>query len=134
MILVDSNVLLDIFADDHTWRSWSERALRDSRTAGPVGINALIYAETSLAFKRAADLDLHLEALLVTRFQLPYSAAFRAGAAFVKYRRGGGARRSPMPDFYIGAHAEVKGMTILTRDARRYRAYFPAVKLISPDM
>ena len=71
---------------------------------------------------------------MVTRLQLPYSAAYRAGTAFVKYRHVGGTKRSPMPDFYIGAHAAVKGMTILTRDVRRYRTYFPAVELISPGM
>lgn len=134
MILVDSNVLLDIFTDDRTWRAWSEGALPDARTAGLVGINALIYAETALAFNRAAELDLHLEALLVTRLQLPCSAAYRAGTAFVKYRHAGGTKSSPMSDFYIGAHAEVKGMTILTRDVRRYRTYFPAVELISRGM
>ena len=134
MVLVDSNVLLDIFTDDPTWRPWSEAALRDVRTAGSAGINQLIYAETSLAFGTALDLDHELEFLLLARLQLPYGAAFAAGRAFLKYRRAGGRRSSPMPDFYIGAHAELEGMELLTRDPRRYRTYFPTVRLISPQV
>lgn len=133
MVLVDSNVLLDIFTDHPTWRPWSENALRDVRTAGLAGINPLIYAETSLAFNSASDLDRELSSLLLTRLQLPFGAAFGAGRAFLRYRRAGGARSSPMPDFYIGAHAELEKLTLLTRDAQRYRTYFPSVNLISPQ-
>lgn len=132
MVLVDSNVLLDIFTDDETWRPWSENALGEARTAGLAGINPLIYAETSVAFNDAAALDQALDSLLVTRLQLPYGAAFAVGRAFLKYRRSGGLRSSPMPDFYIGAHAELEGLSILTRDVERYRTYFPAVRLIEP--
>ncbi|MDE0628932.1 MAG: type II toxin-antitoxin system VapC family toxin [Bryobacterales bacterium] len=132
MILVDTNVLLDVFTDDETWRPWSENALAEARTAGLAGINPLIYAETSLAFQDVAALDQELDSLLLTRLQLPYGAAFAAGRAFLKYRQAGGLRSSPLPDFYIGAHAEVDGLAILTRDVRRYRTYFPAVRLISP--
>ena len=132
MILVDSNVLLDIFTDDDTWRPWSENALLEARAAGLAGINPLIFAETAVSFNDAAALDQALDSLLVTRLQLPYGAAFAAGRAFLKYRQSGGLRSSPMPDFYIGAHAELDGLTILTRDVQRYRTYFPAVRLISP--
>ena len=132
MILVDSNVLLDIFTDDDTWRPWSENALLEARAAGLAGINPLIFAETAVSFNDAPALDQALDSLLVTRLQLPYGAAFAAGRAFLKYRQSGGLRSSPMPDFYIGAHAELDGLTILTRDVQRYRTYFPAVRLISP--
>ena len=132
MVLVDSNVLLDIFTDDPTWRPWSERALRDVRAAGLAGINPLIYAETSLAFSSPSDLDQQLDSLLLQRLPLPYASAFRAGRAFLRYRRAGGLRSSPMPDFYIGAHAELQELRILTRDVRRYRTYFPGIGLISP--
>ncbi|MCY4187977.1 MAG: type II toxin-antitoxin system VapC family toxin [Bryobacterales bacterium] len=132
MVLVDSNVLLDIFTDDAIWKPWSMAALRDARAAGLAGINPLIYAETSLAFGSAAALDRELDHLLLERLPLPFAAGFAAGRAFLQYRRAKGERSSPMPDFYIGAHAELDKLTLLTRDARRYRAYFPAVELISP--
>lgn len=133
LVLVDSSVLLDIFTDDPTWKPWSVTALRDVRVAGFAGINPLIYAEASLAFDSASDLDRGLEALLLERLQLPFEAGFGAGRAFLTYRRAGGVRSSPMPDFYIGAHAALKGLTLLTRDTRRFRTYFPSVKLISPQ-
>ncbi len=132
LVLVDANILLDIFTDDPTWRPWSANALRDARTAGLTGINPLIYAEISLAFDRQSDLDRELDALLLTRLPLPFEAGFGAGRAFLQYRRAGGVRASPMPDFYIGAHAECEELALLTRDIQRYRAYFPSVRLISP--
>ena len=132
MFLVDSNVLLDVFANDPTWRSWSETAIRDALLIGPVGINPIVYAETSLAFANAETLDGHLDALMLERLQLPYEAAFRAARAYRRYRRAGGARSAPLPDFYIGAHAEADSLTLLTRDARRFQTYFPAVNLVSP--
>lgn len=132
MVLVDSSVLLDIFTDEPIWKQWSVTALRDARATGLVGINPLVYAEISLAFDSASELDRELDALLLERLKLPFEAGFDAGRAFLKYRRGGGARSSPMPDFYIGAHAALEGLKLLTRDTRRYRAYFPSVALISP--
>ncbi len=132
MFLVDTNVLLDIFTDDPVWRPWSERAVGDALDTGAVGINPLIFAETSLAFTDSAELDHHLNTLLLVRYQLPYEAAFLAARAFLRYRRAGGVRSSPLPDFYIGAHAETEGLTVLTRDIRRYRNYFPTVKLVTP--
>lgn len=133
MFLVDTNVLLDIFTDDATWRSWSERALGNALATEAVAVNPIIYAETSLAFTDANALDRHLNDLMVVRVPLPYGAAFRAGRAFLRYRRAGGARSSPLPDFYIGAHAEVDDLTLLTRDAGRFRSYFPSVTLVTPQ-
>ena len=133
MLLVDTNVLLDIFTDDATWRSWSERAVRDALVAGGVAINPIIYAETSLTFAEAGLLDRSLDALMVERLPLPYGAGFMAGRAFLRYRRAGGMRTSPLPDFYIGAHAATDGLTLVTRDIGRYRTYFPSVRLVSPD-
>ena len=132
MFLVDTNVLVDIFNDDPTWRSWSESAVRDALVAGTVGINPIVYAEISLGFSDTRVLDDHLEDLMLARLPLPFGAAFRAGRAFLRYRRAGGARTSPLPDFYIGAHAETEGLTLLTRDVGRYRSYFPSLELIAP--
>lgn len=132
MFLVDSNVLLDILSDDPTWRSWSEPRVRDALLEGDVGINAIIYAEVSVGFLDREVLDTALDASQVTRLDLPYEAGFLAGRAYRRYRRVGGVRSSPLPDFYIGAHAEVAGLTLLTRDVSRFRTYFPSVRLISP--
>ena len=132
MVLVDTNVLLDIFTDDATWRSWSEQAIRDALVTGSVGINPVVYAETSVAFADPGALDRHLDALMLARLALPYGAAFLAGRAFLRYRRRGGVRASPLPDFYIGAHAATDGLTLVTRDVGRYRFYFPSVKLVTP--
>ena len=133
MFLVDTNVLLDVFVDDPQWRSWSESAIRDALLIGSVGINPIVYAETSLAFTDAETLDRQLDKLMLERLQLPHEAAFTAARAYRRYRRAGGAKSAPLPDFYIGAHAEVDGFALLTRDARRFRTCFPAVKLVSPE-
>ena len=132
MFLVDTNILLDVFTDDAAWRSWSENAIRDALVTGAVGINPIVYAETSLAFTEAGALDRYLSTLMLARLPLPYSAAFLAGRAFLRYRRAGGVRSSPLPDFYIGAHAQTENLTLLTRDAGRYRSYFPSVNLVTP--
>ena len=132
MFLADSNVLLDIFGGDPSWGSWSKQALRDALAIGAVGINPVIYAEISVRFGDHASLDAGLNELTLERLQLPYEAAFLAGRAFRRYRRAGGVRSSPLPDFFIGAHAEVAEITVLTRDVSRFRTYFPSVHLISP--
>ena len=132
MFLADSNVLLDIFGGDPSWGSWSKQALRDALAIGAVGINSVIYAEISVRFGDHASLDAGLNELTLERLQLPYEAAFVAGRAFRRYRRAGGVRSSPLPDFFIGAHAEVAEITVLTRDVSRFRTYFPSVHLISP--
>ena len=132
MFLADSNVLLDIFGGDASWGSWSKLALRDALAIGAVGINPIIYAEISVRFGDRASLDAGLNELTLERLRLPYEAAFLAGRAFRRYRRAGGVRSSPLPDFFVGAHAEVADITLLTRDGSRFRTYFPSVHLISP--
>jgi hypothetical protein len=131
-VLVDSNVLLDLFTEDPTWASWSGQRLAEAFDAGQVVINPLVYAEISVAFERIETLEGAIPARL-EREDLPWEAAFLAGKCFVEYRRRGGIRRSPLPDFYIGAHAAVTGRALLTRDNRRYRALLPALTLISPQ-
>ena len=130
--LVDSNVLLDIFTEDEEWFDWSSAMLEQTGHAGALFINPLIYAEVSLHFTSIEDLDEALPRTYYRRADLPWAASFLAGHAFRNYRRGGGTRRSPLPDFFIGAHAAVAGLALLTRDARRYRSYFPTVRVIAP--
>lgn len=132
MILVDANVWIDVIQDDPVWGAWSAKELARARNRDEVAINPIIAAEVSLAFDSPEDLDRYLGASLVQRLALPYAAAFSAGRAFLRYRQSGGQRHSPLPDFYIGAHAEVEGLSLLTRDVARYRTYFPSVKLIAP--
>jgi predicted nucleic acid-binding protein len=133
MILVDSNVIIDVLTEDATWRAWSEAALMDAANRDEIAINPIIYAEIASGFATMAALDAHLGEAEFRRLPLPYEAGFVAGRAFVEYRRRGGLRTSPLPDFYIGAHAAVAGLTLLTRDAKRYAGYFPRVELIAPD-
>jgi predicted nucleic acid-binding protein len=130
--LVDSNVLLDILTADKAWEPWSSAALADAFDAGRVVINPIVYAEVSIGFDRIEDLDDALPASQFLREPLPYQAGFLAGKAFLSYRRKGGARPTPLPDFYIGAHAAVAGYRLLTRDAKRYRTYFAGVELTAP--
>ena len=130
--LVDANVLLDVFTADPRWTQWSRERLGAALAAGPVVVDPIIYAEVSLAFAYERELDTQLRALGIAKRPLPYEAAFPAGRAYIRYRREGGTRRSPLPDFYIGAHAQVEGFRLLTRDARRYRSYFPEVSLDAP--
>jgi predicted nucleic acid-binding protein len=131
-VLVDSNVLLDIATNDPTWGEWSSSALEKAANASILVINPLIYAEVSIGFERIEDLEDLLPEDVFRRDALPYEAAFLAGKCFLRYRRSGGARTAPLPDFYIGAHAAVAGYQLLTRDASRYRTYFPTVDLICP--
>jgi hypothetical protein len=133
MILVDSNVIIDVLTQDPRWRRWSQAALIDAADRDEIAINPIIYAEIASGFGTMAELDHHLGVDSFRRLALPYAAGFVAGRAFVEYRRRGGVRTSPLPDFYIGAHAAVAGLKLLTRDARRYTGYFPKVLLISPD-
>lgn len=130
--LVDSNVLLDILTNDPAWEPWSSTALADSVNAGQVIINPIVYAEVSTGFDRIEDLDAALPASLFLREELPWPAGFLAGKAFLTYRRRGGTKTTPLPDFYIGAHAAVAGHRLLTRDAARDRTYFPHVDVIAP--
>lgn len=132
-ILVDSNVLLDIFTEDPRWFPWSSEQLRLCAEDHVLVINPVIYAEISIRFTRIEDLEDVLAASPIERRPLPWEAAFLAGKCFHQYRRRGGDRRSPLPDFFIGAHAAVAGMMLLTRDAARYRTCFPRLRLITPD-
>jgi len=130
--LVDSNVLLDIATNDPAWFDWSSQALESVANQSPLAINAIIYAEVSIGFQRIEDLEAAIPSSLFRRDALPFETAFLAGKAFLQYRRRGGGRLTPLPDFYIGAHAAVSGFRLLTRDPRRYQTYFPSVELIAP--
>jgi predicted nucleic acid-binding protein len=130
--LVDSNVILDVLTEDDEWGGWSGEQLADAADEGPLIINPIIYAEVSARFERIEDLDEALPDAYYQRVPLPFAAAFLAGQCFVKYRRRGGERRSPLPDFYIGAHAAIAGLTLLTRDGTRYRSYFPTLRIVAP--
>ena len=133
MVLVDTNVLLDIATRDEKWFEWSVSQLAPLIDTREAAINPIIYAELAPLYRNARDLDLNLvPAADFKRLQLPYSAGFPAARAFQAYRKAGGQRLAPLPDFFIGAHAEAEGLTLLTRDATRYRTYFPEVRLICP--
>jgi predicted nucleic acid-binding protein len=131
--LIDTNVLLDVLTDDPTWAAWSTNALSAAAEVGPLWINPIIYAEVSVRFSRVEDLDDALPPQDYGRAPLPWSAAFLAGKAFLDYRRQGGTRSSTLPDFFVGAHAAVDDLALLTRDAGRYRTYFPTVRLVAPE-
>ena len=130
--LVDSNVLLDIVTDDSTWSAWSSTALAEAFDNGSVVVNPIVYAEVSVGFDLIENLDHALPATQFLREPLPYTAGFLAGKAFLAYRRRGGARPTPLPDFYIGAHAAISGYRLLTRDAQRYRTYFAGLDVVAP--
>ena len=132
LTLVDANVLLDIATDAPSWADWSIAAVTDAARTGGVAINPIVYAELSAGYDRVEECDDAFPSSLYARLDLPWEAAFLAGKVFVAYRRSRGEKRSPLPDFYIGAHAAVAGMRLLTRDPRRYRTYFPKLELISP--
>lgn len=131
-VLVDSNVLLDVLSLDERWLSWSRAAIEAAGDYSRLVINPVVYAEVSVGFLRIEELDVALPGSVFNREAIPYTAAFLAAKAYADYRRRGGARRSPLPDFFIGAHAAVAGYRLLTRDAARYRTYFPRLPLIAP--
>jgi len=125
-------VLLDVITDDPAWAERSARPLQQLADESVLAINPLLYAEVSVGFERIEDLERALPRALYRRVGLPYEAAFLTGKCFLRYRRWGGTRRSPLPDFTIGAHAAVAGYRLLTRAAKRYREYFPQLALITP--
>jgi predicted nucleic acid-binding protein len=133
MTLVDSNVLIDILSHDPVWSDWSFRTLSRRSRAGPMVINEIVYAEISVRIESLPELEAIVDDLGVTLHRIPEPALFAAGKAYRRYREAGGIRTGVLPDFFIGAHAQVMGLPILTRDARRYRAYFPEVDLIAPE-
>jgi predicted nucleic acid-binding protein len=130
--LIDTNVLFDFLSEDAEWFDWSAAMIRDAAERGHVVVNPVVYAELSVRYDRMEDVELALPSEYFVRAPLPWEAAFLAAKCFERYRREGGARRSPLPDFFIGAHAAVSGMSLLTRDPRRYRPYFPKLRLIAP--
>jgi predicted nucleic acid-binding protein len=130
--LVDSNVLIDIWTDDPQWYDWSLTRLNEAARSGPLLINDVIYAESSVGFLNSEDFDVALVKAKVTVASIPRLALFHAGKAFTEYRRRGGVRTGVLPDFFIGAHAMVEHLPVLTRDERRFRHYFPTVELIAP--
>lgn len=132
-VLVDSNVLLDIMTEDARWFAWSAEWVERIADGFRLVINPIIYAEVSIRYSQIEDLDTALPNTMFEREAIPYEAAFLAGKSFVSYRRRGGSKRSPLPDFFIGAHAAVAGYRLMTRDAARYRTYFPKLPLIAPD-
>lgn len=133
-VLVDANILIDVATNDARWSDWSAEALARAGRVARLVINPLIYAELSIAHSRIEALDAYLPEDVFHREPLPWAAAFLAGKAFLAYRRRGGTRRSPLPDFYIGAHACVNGYQLLTRDRGRYTTYFPKLQLITPQL
>jgi predicted nucleic acid-binding protein len=132
--LVDTNVLIDVLSGDPNWRSWSQERLQECSDEGPLLINEVVYAELSSHFATEGQLDAAIWELNVVLERSPKSAFFLAGQVFERYRRAGGTRTGVLPDLFIGAHAQVEHLPILTRDVRRYRTYFPAVKLIAPTL
>jgi hypothetical protein len=131
-VLVDSNVLLDVMTEDPRWLAWSAEAIERAADRFRLVINPVVYAEVSIRYSRIEDLEAALSRTMFDREAIPYEAAFLAGKSFLAYRRSGGAKRSPLPDFFIGAHAAVAGYQLLTRDVARYRTYFPKLSLIAP--
>lgn len=132
MILVDTNIFVDLWTRNPEWGEWSEQALVRAADDGPLAVNPIIYAELCLGFEEESQLEETLGDVGVRRLPLPYAAAWPAAQAFAAYRKRGGQRSAPLPDFFIGAHALVEGLVLLTRDPRRYRSYFPKVRLTSP--
>jgi predicted nucleic acid-binding protein len=128
--LVDANVLLDVITEDKRWMSWSADALTEAAARGDLAINPIVYAEVSLGYDTIEALDAAL--LGFTRSPLPYEAGFLAARCYLRYRKAGGVRRSPLPDFYIGAHAAIEQHELLTRDDARYRSYFPTLRIVAP--
>jgi predicted nucleic acid-binding protein len=133
MLLVDTNVLVDVLEDDPQWADWSIQQLRFQSKIHRLVINPIVYSELSLTFSTVEALDQTIASLGMAMVEIPRPALFLAGKAFVRYRRQGGTKSNVLGDFFIGTHAAVSGLTILTRDTQRYRSYFPSVALIAPQ-
>ncbi|GHU22964.1 DNA-binding protein [Betaproteobacteria bacterium] len=133
MLLVDTNVLVDVLENDPEWADWSIRQLRAQAQVHRLAINPIIYSELSLTFSTVEALESTIKQLELVLIELPRPALFLAGKAFVRYRRQGGTKSNVLGDFFIGAHAAVSAYPVLTRDTRRYATYFPSVRLIAPD-
>ncbi|MBU4527604.1 MAG: type II toxin-antitoxin system VapC family toxin [Hoeflea sp.] len=133
MTLVDTNVLLDLVTDDPIWADWSIAQLEAASLVGPLLINDVVYAELAVRYNRIELLEAFVYEAGLTIAPMPRAALFLAGKVFTHYRRSGGSRTGVLPDFFIGAHAAVNELALLTRDVGRYRTYFPTLKLITPD-
>jgi len=132
-VMVDSNIILDILEEDSAWFDWSRRQLETLSNTCQLVINPVIYAEVSVGFKKIEEVEASLPHSFFIREPIPWEAGFLAGKCFLRYRKAGGSRKSTLPDFFIGAHALIGGMVLVSRDMRRYRSYFPALKLIAPS-
>ena len=132
-VLVDTNVLIDVAVRDPQWSQWSRNAIAQTALEHDLIINQIVYAEFALRYERPEEADAVLDAATFVRESLPWDAAFLAGRAFLAYRRRGGRRERLLPDFFIGAHAEVRGHAVITRDPEGFRSYFPGVDLITPE-
>ena len=132
-LLVDSNIILDLFLDDPIWAEWSEAALSEYAVHTPLYINQIIYSEISIGFKKIEELEVAISTGGFQMLEIPKESLFLAGKAFLTYRKHKGAKKSPLPDFFIGAHAAVLGLELISRDKNRYQTYFPTVKIISPE-
>jgi hypothetical protein len=132
MILVDTNVLLDVLEDDSQWASWSQSQLDAASATEHLAINPIIYSELSISFARIEELEVVIAEAALAVEEVPREGLFLAGKAFLRYRQGRGTKHNVLPDFIIGAHAAVMRWPLLTRDARRYRTYFPTVDIIAP--
>lgn len=131
-VLVDSNILIDVATNDSNWGEWSSQALAECADQATLVINPIIYAEVSIGYTAIEELNAALPLSLYARESLPWEAGFLAGKCYLEYRRRGGLRSSPLPDFYIGAHAAIEGLALLTRDATRYSTYFPKLEVLGP--
>ncbi|WP_429820618.1 type II toxin-antitoxin system VapC family toxin [Ensifer sp. B1-9] len=134
MIFVDTNVLLDIVTDDPTWADWSIAQLENASLGGTLWINDIVYAELAVRYDRIEEVDALLDQAGLELAPVPRAALFLASKVFTRYRKAGGTRTGVLPDFFIGAHAAVSGLPLLTRDVGRYRTYFPTLTLIAPDL
>ena len=132
-LLVDSNIILDVFLDDPIWAEWSEAVLSEYSTHAPLYINQIIYTEISIGFNKIEELEVALSKSGFQMLEMPKEALFLAGKAFLKYRKYKGAKKSPLPDFFIGAQAAVLDIELISRDKKRYQTYFPTVKIICPE-
>ncbi len=131
-VMVDSNVILDVFLNDPHWADWSESKLEEYSYSFPLYMNSIIYSEISIGFKLIEELETAVGKAGLQLLEIPKEALFLAGKAFLKYKKRKGIKKNPLPDFFIGAQAAVLNLDLLTRDISRYQSYFPTVKLIAP--
>jgi predicted nucleic acid-binding protein len=132
-ILIDSCILLDLFTNDQNWASWSENTLDKYSQTNTLFINSIVYTEISIGFKKIEELEKAISELGIKVLEIPREALFLTGKAFLKYRRNKGTKKSPLPDFFIGAHASVSHLLLVTRDVAKYKTYFPQINLVCPD-